>query len=160
MPRTEIPLSLPGGLLVESYPFTTDSRVLDSRKPTSSPRDFPEAGREVQTPLQVQVWEKSLAHHPDRWYVNFLIRGMREGFRIGFRYGVCTCTSATSNMQSAQKNSKVVDDYLHKEVALGRVLGPWESSVVPNLHISRFGVIPKGHQIGKWRLILDLSHPV
>ena len=30
----------------------------------------------------------------------------------------------------------------------------------PNLHVSRFGVIPKKHQLGKWRLILDLSSPL
>ena len=28
-----------------------------------------------------------------------------------------------------------------------------------DVHISRFGVIPKRHQSGKWRLILDLSCP-
>ena len=27
------------------------------------------------------------------------------------------------------------------------------------LHINRFGVIPKRHQPGKWRLIIDLSYP-
>ena len=27
------------------------------------------------------------------------------------------------------------------------------------MHISRFGVIPKHHQPGKWRLTIDLSHP-
>jgi len=30
--------------------------------------------------------------------------------------------------------------------------------LVPEAHISRFGVIPKKHQPGKWRLIVDLSH--
>ena len=30
---------------------------------------------------------------------------------------------------------------------------------LPRCHISRFGVIPKGHNTGKWRLILDLSYP-
>ena len=30
---------------------------------------------------------------------------------------------------------------------------------LPDLHVSRFGVIPKRHQPGKWRLILDLSCP-
>ena len=30
---------------------------------------------------------------------------------------------------------------------------------VDGLHISPFGVIPKGHQTGKWRLIVDLSSP-
>ena len=27
------------------------------------------------------------------------------------------------------------------------------------MHINQFGAIPKSHQPGKWRLIVDLSHP-
>ena len=29
----------------------------------------------------------------------------------------------------------------------------------PQVHVSCFGVIPKNHQPGKWRLIVNLSHP-
>ena len=29
----------------------------------------------------------------------------------------------------------------------------------PHIHVSRIGVIPKKHQAGKWRLIVDLSYP-
>ena len=42
------------------------------------------------------------------------------------------------------------------------MLGPFSkemSSGLPSLHINRFGVIPKGHNTGKWRLITDLSYP-
>ena len=49
-----------------------------------------------------------------------------------------------------------------KECHLNRMLGPFspaEIGVMPPLHINRFGVIPKGHNTGKWRLITDLSHP-
>ena len=42
---------------------------------------------------------------------------------------------------------------------MGRVIGPLVRSEYPELHVSRFGVIPKNHQPGKWRLIVDLSHP-
>ncbi len=42
---------------------------------------------------------------------------------------------------------------------LGRVIGPVEVGELPAVHINRFGVIPKPHQPGKWRLIVDLSHP-
>ena len=31
--------------------------------------------------------------------------------------------------------------------------------IEPRVQISRFGVIPKGHTPGRWRLILDLSFP-
>ena len=37
--------------------------------------------------------------------------------------------------------------------------GLGKSRVRPELHISRFGVIPKRSQPGKWRLIVDLSAP-
>ena len=49
-----------------------------------------------------------------------------------------------------------------KELGCGRVQGalPPDGAVGPTqAHISRFGVIPKPHQPGKWRLIVDLSHP-
>ena len=40
-----------------------------------------------------------------------------------------------------------------------RIAGPFPPSQCQGVHISRFGVIPKGHQPNKWRLIVDLSHP-
>jgi len=42
-------------------------------------------------------------------------------------------------------------------VILGRVLGLLEPNLHPLVHINRFGVIPKKHQPGRWRLIVDLS---
>ena len=33
------------------------------------------------------------------------------------------------------------------------------ASLPPNLQVSPFGVFPKSHTPGQWRLILDLSHP-
>ena len=54
----------------------------------------------------------------------------------------------------------VVEDYLQMEIRLGRLVGPFLQHAVPNVHISRFGVIPKSHQVNKWWLIMDLSFPV
>ena len=40
------------------------------------------------------------------------------------------------------------------------MLGPFpNASALPPIHINRFGVIPKGHNTGKWRLITDFSFP-
>ncbi len=39
------------------------------------------------------------------------------------------------------------------------MLGPFSPSHFPKAHINSFGVIPKGHNTGKWRLITDLSFP-
>ena len=40
------------------------------------------------------------------------------------------------------------------------MLGPFsDTRSLPQLHFNRFGVIPKGHNTGKWRLITYLSFP-
>ena len=62
-------------------------------------------------------------------------------------------------MASALLNPQVIDNYLQSEVQSGRVAGPFSQPPLPVLHVSRFGVIPKRHQPGKWRLILNLSSP-
>ena len=63
-------------------------------------------------------------------------------------------------MLSAMQHPEQIDEYLEKELRLGRMLGPFRDlGGLPPVHISRFGVIPKGHNTGKWRLITDLSFP-
>ena len=63
-------------------------------------------------------------------------------------------------MGLALLHTKVVTDYLKKELSLGRMLGPSPPGFsTPELHINRFGIIPKGHETGRWRLITDLSFP-
>ena len=62
-------------------------------------------------------------------------------------------------MGSVVQNLRVVTEYLGQERQAGRVLGPVEEAARCSVHLSHFGVIPKPHQPGKWRLIVDLSHP-
>ena len=62
-------------------------------------------------------------------------------------------------MRSASLHPHVVADYLRKEISLGRMLGPVPPSLVGRLHTNHFGVIPKGHNTGKWCLITYLSFP-
>ena len=63
-------------------------------------------------------------------------------------------------MGSAGQHPAVVFEYLAKELSLSRMLGPFlKLAVALSIHINRFGVIPKGHNTGRWRLITDLSFP-
>ena len=113
----------------------------------------------VNTPLNKQAWAQALATHPDRAFRTYIGRGLKEGFRIGFRRGA-QLRSASTNMHSAREHPEVIDKYLQEELVRGRMLGPFSSSDnLPSLHINRFGVIPKGRNTGKWRLITDLSFP-
>ena len=80
---------------------------------------------------------------------------------IGFNHS-SLLRSAATKMLSARQHPELISDYLAKEQSLGRMLGPFTEEMLPNLpslHINRFGVIPKGHNTGKWRLITDLSYP-
>ncbi len=99
-----------------------------------------------------------LRDHPDREFAEHLVQGVREGFRIGFEWDVVKCRSAKQNMQSAIDNPTVVAAYLENEYLLRRVVGPLPKRSI-DAHVSRFGVLPKSSQPGKWRLIVDLSHP-
>ena len=100
-----------------------------------------------------------LQSHPNQALVQYIMSGITQGFRIGFEYGKTSCRSAKCNMLSAETNPEVVTAYLQEEVTLGRVLGPLPTGSVPGVQVSPFGVIPKGHTPGKWRLIVDLSSP-
>ena len=69
--------------------------------------------------------------------------------------------SMASNMFSATLHPKPIAEYLANELKLNRMLGPFnkDDKVFRSVHVNRFGVIPKGHGTGKWRLITDLSYP-
>ena len=101
-------------------------------------------------------WEALLKDHPDRHLVHYLLTGVTQGFRIGFNRQH-KCRRATGNMSSAISNPQPVSDFIGTEMQAGRSIGPL--SDIPQVQISRFGVIPKQGQPGKWRLILDLSSP-
>ena len=58
-------------------------------------------------------------------------------------------------MLSAESNLAVDNEYLAKEMGHGRVVQVDPAAM--EIHINRFGVIPKGHRTGKWQLIVDFS---
>ena len=118
----------------------------------------PDATR-ITTPLVSSHWSTLLAEHPDETLVKFFLTGIKLGFRIGFNHFPGTLRSAKKNLDCALHHPIVVDQYLSEELSCSRVAGPFNTTLIPNAHISRFGVIPKNHQSNKWRLIVDLSHP-
>ena len=138
------------------YEYTSDLLCLSwARPPLDS--TLPEL-RLIHTPLASHAWEAALTLHPDRAFTQYIMEGLYQGFRIGFQRQ-CPLKPATSNMQSARDHPEVVQRYIDDELSKSRFLGPFRQGQLPSLHINRFGVIPKGHNTGKWRLITDLSFP-
>ena len=107
------------------------------------------------SPLSIKAWSDGLSSHPDRNFAEFIIRGISQGFRVGFNRSVVT-KSATSNL--AVPFPEVVDQYLRREVQLNR-MHALPREVAQGIHISPLGIIPKKNKPGKWRLIVDLSAP-
>ena len=89
--------------------------------------------------------------------MQYFLTSISNGFQI--RFHGTSLQSAKKNLVSVATHPEVVEDYLKHELSLGRMSGPYPISLCPKVHVNRFGVIPKSHQPGKWRLITDLSHP-
>ena len=115
----------------------------------------------ISSPLIHENRAKALTDHPDQVLANFVLKGIEEGFRIGFDYAhqAAELKSAFKNMKSAQDNPTVVQLYIDAEVQAGRLLPVQVHHSLDRIHLSPFGVIPKRYQPGKWRLIVDLSSP-
>ena len=104
------------------------------------------------------MWRQSLATHPDQHFVQYILKGLEKGFRIGFQYQQAQLKQCSSNM--VIKDPSVVSDYLHTELRLNRLvkLSNKEAGEL-GIHCSPIGIIPKKGKPGKWRLIVDLSSP-
>lgn len=113
-------------------------------------------------PLQQEVvgfmpmleWEPYLKLYPDQRLAAFLRRGIKFGFRIGFR-PASPLGKNSRNHQSVESNPQAVSAYIADEVAGHRLELVGSESV----HTSPMGLIPKARQPGKFRLICDLSSP-
>ena len=141
------------GLRQGSYRYTDDLLQLEAisqgREPVSQPLPT------VSGFLPLDAWAPFLASHPDQRYAAFMRRGIQYGFRVGFN-PASPIRAAAANMRSALDSTEVVQQMIESEVTHGRL------AIAPSqlgTHTSPLGLIPKPHQPGKFRLIVDLSAP-
>ena len=148
------------GAVVEGrYRYRDNLLALQACKP-EIPKPVPPSLSVIQSPLseRLEEWRKALQTHPDMLFYQYILVGLEKGFRIGYNY-TRQCKASGRNLASALENPEVVQEYIQKEEDLGRIVGPMEKASAINLQVSPFGVIPKQHAPGQWRLIVDLSHP-
>ncbi len=120
------------------YPYRDDLLALDGCR-TVPPVLLPPGLSAIVTPLWWEEWQRRLADHQDRVFVDWVVTGIRKGFRVGFQYGSHHCKKATRNMASARQEQVVVCEYLAKKCAEGRVLGPFAEQMLPQLAESAGG---------------------
>lgn len=110
------------------------------------------------TPLQSEQFAWELRRHPNRQLVQFVLEGIRHGFKLGFCH-TQPLKPAKKNKPSAVQHAAVIDEYLANEVSRGRVAGPFNSPPLPNLQVSSFGVIPKRGNQGSGVLLWISRRP-
>ena len=141
------------------YPYMKQLQALAACRP-SRPPNIPRHLREIITPLKFSAWEQKLKNHQDDQFAQYVLSGIKDGFRIGFDYRSNVLSNCKGNMASALGHPEVIDSYLQMELEQGRmsVLSSTDLTTV-GCHISSFGKIPKKSKPGSWRLIVNLSAP-
>ncbi len=112
------------------------------------------------SPIRVPVLAIALRSHPDQQFVTFVLQGLTHGFHIGFtrRRGLSLRSSSRSH-QSVSACPQAVSQYIGDECEAGRMVGPLPSTLSAQVHCSPIGIVPKGRNTGRWRMIVDLSYP-
>lgn len=142
------------------YVYSKQLRALELGALTEVITLPPEACR-ICTPLRLGAWQEMMREHPDKWFADYILRGIEQGFRIGFHGEQADLRARMRNMVSASEHPTVIAGYLQEEMSQGRVVcvGKMDKARELGIHCSPFGVIPKKNRVNKWRLILDLSSP-
>ena len=124
-------------------------------QPRDAPSSIPLSEHSLTTPLRHSLFESELANHPDKGWVSWLTSGIRNGVHIG--YTGSRCSLRAKNLRSAYLHPGVIQAELTKELAAGRMAGPYPTLSIPNVRCAGLGVVPK--KGGKWRMIMHLSAP-
>ena len=136
----------------------SDLQSFDAARPQKQP-PLPRSASLITTPLNLETWSQALTHHPDPTFAQYILSGIRDGFRIGFDYNSHRCRPAKSNMLSAKEHPQVVIRYIDGELAHKRLVKLASHAQSLLIQTSPLGVIPKRLRANEWRLILDLSSP-
>ncbi len=112
------------------------------------------------TPIRLAALAGFLQSHPDQQFADFILRGLTTGFRVGFSTDRGRALGTTSrNHPSTAECPGAISRYIAEECTAGRMVGPLPDSIASHIHCSPIGLVPKGRNSGKWRMIVDLSHP-
>ena len=143
-----------GNLLGGCYKYMSDLLALEATATGRGPRNFCPL-----SPLAIPAWQQALASHPDRIFTAYILTGIQAGFHIGADRASLSLRRGPDNMPSVREHPHIVEAHIAAEVGAGRLLGPLPGPLAGLCHSSPIGLIPKPHQPGKWRLIVDLSSP-
>ncbi len=113
------------------------------------------------TPNRLAALARFLQSHPDQQFADFILGGLTTGFRVGFSADRGRALGTTSrNHPSTAECPGAISRYIAEESTAGRMVGPLPNSIASHIHCSSIGLLLKGSNSGKWRMIVDVSHPL
>ena len=116
--HTHIPLTTAQNA---QYEYSQHLLELDKCRPAeASCSTLLEKLRHIESPIRVRVWKQSLSEHPDQQFAHYILKGLEEGFRIGFQYKHAQLKQCSSNL--VVKDPLVVSEYLDTEFSLNRLI--------------------------------------
>ena len=108
------------------------------------------------TSLDSQAWQRVLKGHPDKDFVAYILVGISHGVHVGADRSKAIRSSKEGNLPSVRQHPALVQEHVAAERADRKLLGPLPPPLAEACQVSPIGLIPKPHQPGKWRLIVDL----
>ena len=111
----------------------------------------------MSTPLNIEKLRQYLNHHPDQYFVNYLVDGFTNGFDTGIQE-LPSSTLECKNLLSARNQTEITQSLIEKELEKGFLAGPYDVMPFPIYRVNPIGVA-EGRYSNKKRLIVDLSAP-
>ena len=113
----------------------------------------------VVSPIKADVFKKQLADHPNKSYVKSVVRGLKDGFWPWADTSNLPTTYDGSRQRSpitSKEKANFIKQQSEDEINLGRWSQPFGNQLLPGMHSSPIGAVPKSTP-GKFRLIVDQS---
>ena len=107
------------------------------------------------TPINIYNLHRELLSHPDQTYVQAFIANLQRSCDIGYRGSQFAHIS--NNLTLASQQPDILEANIATECQAGHILGPFDTSPLPNFCCSGLGLVPK-HD-GGWHAIYHLSAP-
>ena len=107
----------------------------------------------IKSCLKVRAWEKYLSDYSDKRVTQYI----KFGFPLSLINPHELHNTEVRNHFSALQYPKQVQEYIHKEISLGALLGPVNEINHEHFHCSP--LLTRSKDIDKRRVILNLSHP-
>ena len=108
------------------------------------------------TPINIIKFSRDLTDY-DPILKAKLILGFSNGFDIGFR-GYPNNDLSVKNLNTVNDHPNVVEASIAKEIAAGRIAGPFNKPPFQTFQLNPIGIVPKKSP-GSFRMITNLSSP-